>query len=129
MGTVAIYALTHAGYTLDAVFNNFGLGVPGFWPQQKLSSFHMVCLHLQSPSLWFILVTDEPSREMVKMTDVVTQLGTLYDDLARLQADAKIAELTEQKLVDEATFCSMVSSCLSPGFVCRKCLSYMGWGL
>ena len=33
------------------------------------------------------------------MMDVVTQLGSLYDDLASLQADAKIAELTEAKLV------------------------------
>ena len=34
-------------------------------------------------------------REMPKMVDVINTLGTLYDDLAKLQADTKIAAFSD----------------------------------
>ena len=35
---------------------------------------------------------------MTKMVEVVTQLGTLYDELAKLEADAKIKPFTAEQL-------------------------------
>ena len=50
------------------------------------------------------------------MTDVVNQLGGLYDELAKLQADAKTSAFSEAQLSSQ---CCVCSSSLSPQQHCQ----------
>lgn len=58
-------------------------------------------------------------RELPKMEAVATSLGELYDDLAKLQADAKIQDLGEKRLGTRTSFDVYNSCTLQPSDVCH----------